>query len=133
MRFSQTWRIPLVTLVLGGSPLAAGVAGNYMADVDSAAAFLNRTRLHDWLADGERGLWLQAADLRWFYARFPHACHGLGSTNSLSFDTRGSDNIDSRSAVVVPGSGRCTVLSFLPSRGPPQGRNARVVMQPQAQ
>jgi len=55
------------------------------------------------------------------------------SSAGLSFDTRGSDNIDSRSAVVVPGSGRCTVLSFLPSTGPPKSRKAAVVMQPQAQ
>jgi hypothetical protein len=133
MRFLQTWRIPLITIMLAASPLAASVAGTYMGDVDSAAAFLNRARLRDWLADGERGLWLQAVDLRWFYARFAHACHGLSATNSVSFDTRGSDHIDSRSAVVVPGSGRCTVLSFVPSHGPPQGRNASLVMQPQAQ
>ena len=133
MRLSQTWHIPLITIVLAASPLAASVAGNYLADVDSAAGFLDHARLRDWLADGERGLWLQAVDLRWFYARFAHLCHGLSSTNSLSFDTRGSGNIDSRSAVIVPGSGRCTVLSFAPSHGPPQSRNASVVMQPQAQ
>ena len=133
MGFSQIWRIPLVTFVLAASPLAASVAEDYAADVDSAVTSLDRTLLRDWLADGERGLWLQAIDLRWFYARFAHTCRGLSATNSLSFDTRGSDNIDSRSAVVVPGGGRCTVLSFLPSHGPPDSRNASVEMQPQAQ
>lgn len=133
MSFSQIWRIPLVILVLAASPLAASVAGNYVTDVESAATSLHRSLLRDWLADGERGLWLQGIDLRWFYARFAHTCQGLSATNSLSFDTRGSNNIDSRSAVVVPGGGRCTVLSFVPSHGPPQGRNAKVVMQPQAQ
>ena len=133
MRFLQSWRIPLITILLAASPLAASVAETYTDDVDSAPTFLHRALLRDWLADGERGLWLQAVDLSWFYVRFAHACHGLSATNSVSFDTRGSDHIDSRSAVVVPGSGRCTVLSFLPSHGPPQGRNATVVMQPQAQ
>jgi hypothetical protein len=133
MSFSRIWRIAVVSSALTVSPMTATVAGTYMADIDSAATYLNRTRLRDWLADGERGLWLQAVDLRWFYARFAHACHGLGATNSLSFDTRGSDKIDGSSAVVVPGSGRCTVLSFLPSHGPPQSRNANIVMQPQAQ
>jgi len=133
MSFSQTWRIPIVTFSLAASPLATAVAGTYLTDVDSTTTFLTQTQLRHWLADGERGLWIQAIDLRWFYARFSHACHGLSATNSLAFDTRGSDTIDSRSAVVVPGSGRCTVLSFLPSQGPPQSRNAGVVMQPQAQ
>ena len=133
MSFLRTWRMPLVTIVLAVSPMATAVAGPYLTDVDSTTTFLNHAQLRDWLADGEQGLWLQAIDLRWFYARFTHACHGLTATNSLSFDTRGSDTIDSRSAVVVPGSGRCTVLSFLPSTGPPKSRKAAVVMQPQAQ
>ena len=133
MSFLRTWRMPLVTIVLAVSPMATAVAGPYLTDVDSTTTFLSHAQLRDWLADGEQGLWLQAIDLRWFYARFTHACHGLTATNSLSFDTRGSDTIDSRSAVVVPGSGRCTVLSFLPSTGPPKSRKAAVVMQPQAQ
>ena len=133
MSFLRTWRMPLVTIVLAVSPMATAVAGPYLTDVDSTTTFLSHAQLRDWLADGERGLWVQAIDLRWFYARFTHACHGLTATNSLSFDTRGSDTIDSRSAVVVPGSGRCTVLSFLPSPGPPKSRSAAVVMQPQAQ
>jgi len=133
MSFSRTWRIPLVAFVLATSSMATAVAGTYLTDVDSTTTFLNHAQLRHWLADGERGLWIQAIDLRWFYARFTHACHGLSATNSLSFDMRGSDTIDSTSAVVVPGSGRCTVLSFLPSQGPPQSRNAGVVTQPQAQ
>jgi hypothetical protein len=133
MSFSRTRCISLVTTVLAAAPLATAVAGTYLTDVDSTTTYLNHAQLRDWLADGERGLWIQAIDLRWFYARFARACHGLGATNSLLFDTRGSDTIDSRSTVVVPGSGRCTVLTFLPSQGPPQSRNLGVVMQPQAQ
>jgi hypothetical protein len=133
MSYSRIWRTPLITVVLAASPMASAVAGTYLTDVDSTTTFLNHAQLRHWLADGERGLWIQAIDLRWFYARFAHACHGLSATNSLAFDTRGSDTIDSSSAVVVPGGGRCTVQSFLPSQGPPQSRNAGVVMQPQAQ
>src|SRR5262245_50406730 len=91
MSFSQTWRTPLVTLVLAASPMASAVAATYLTDVDSTTTFLNHAQLRGWLADGERGLWIQAIDLRWFYLRFTHACHGLSATNSLAFDTRGSD------------------------------------------
>ena len=133
MSFARTWRTAIVTGVLAVSPMTAAIAGSYLDDVDSTTTFLNRSRLRDWLADGERGLWVQAVDLRWFYARFVHACHGLGTTNSLQFDTRGSGKIDSRSAVLVPGTARCTLVSFAPSHGPPQNRNAGVVPQPQAQ
>jgi len=132
MSFSRTWRIPAATLVLMVTPVALSVAGPYLAEVDGGT-FVSHAQLRDWLADGERGLWIQAGDLSWFYARFAHACEGLSATNSLLFDTRGSDSIDSTSAVVVPGGGRCTVLTFVPSAGPPKDRNAAVLQQPQAQ
>jgi len=133
MSFSRTWRNAVVTFTLAVSPLGASVAGSYQDGLDSSATILNHSRLSDWVADGERGLWIQAVDLRWFYARFVHRCHGLGATNSVQFDMRGSGHIDSRSAVIIPGSGRCALLSFMPSHGPPKDRNADVEMQPQQQ
>jgi hypothetical protein len=132
MSFSRVWRRPAAALMLAMTPVALTVAGPYLAEVDGGT-FVNHAQLRDWLADGERGLWIQAGDLRWFYARFAHACQGLNATNSLLFDTRGSDNIATTSAVVVPGGARCTVLTFLPSDGPPKDRNAGVLLQPQAQ
>jgi hypothetical protein len=133
MSFSRTCRNAVVTIILALSPLGTSVAETSRDGFHSTAAFLSHSRLHDWLADGERGLWVQADDLRWFYAGFAHPCHGLSATNSVDFDTRGSGHIDSGSAVVVPGSGRCTFLNFVPSHGPPKDRNANVVPEPQAQ
>lgn len=99
--------------------------------VHSTPTFLNHSQLRDWLADGEQGVWIQGVDLRWFYGRFLHPCHGLSASNSVQFDTRGSGHIDSGSAVIIPGSGRCTLGNFVPSHGPPKDRNANVEMQPQ--
>ncbi len=132
MSNSRAWRISAATMVLATSPIAVSVAGSSSA-FDSPSAFVSRAQLHDWIADGERGLWIQAGDLRWFYARFTGPCHGLRATNSLVFDTGHSENIDSKSAVIVPGSGRCTVMTFASSDGPPENRNADVAPQPQAQ
>jgi hypothetical protein len=130
MSFSRTWRNAILTITLALSPLGTSVAGIYEDGFDSTATFLSHSRLHDWLTDGERGLWVQADDLRWFYARFAHPCHGLSATNSVQFDTRGAGHIDSGSVVTVPESGRCTVLNLVPSRGPPKDRNADVVPVP---
>ena len=85
------------------------------------------------LADGERGLWIQAGDHSWFYARLAGICQGLSGTNSLEFDTPASGNIDRSSAVVVPGGGRCAVQSLSRSAGPPRNRYADIVPQPQSQ
>jgi len=98
-----------------------------------AAPFVHHADMRNWLADGERGLWIQGANSEWFYARFSAACHGLNSTNSLVFDTGSSGNIDRSTSVVLPGGGRCELVTFAPSAGPPKNRNADVVPQPQAQ
>jgi len=99
----------------------------------AAAPSVHRADMHNWLADGERGLWIQGGNAEWFYARFSTACHGLNSTNSLVFDTGSSGNIDRTSSVVLPGGGRCAMQTFAPSAGPSKNRNANVVPAPQTQ
>ena len=64
MSFSRTWRIPAATLVLMVTPVALSVAGPYLAEVDGGTS-VSHAQLRDWLADGERGLWIQAGDLKW--------------------------------------------------------------------
>jgi hypothetical protein len=129
--------------IAGGLILAIGVLGYLSyhqapATKDAAgtlvaAPSVHRADMRNWLADGERGLWIQGGNAEWFYARFSPACHGLNSTNSLVFDTGSSGNIDRTSSVVLPGGGRCPMQTFAPSAGPSKNRNANVVQQPQAQ
>ena len=97
-----------------------------------AAPFVHRTDMRYWLADGERGIWIQGGN-SWYYASFSGACRGLNSTNSLTFDTGSSGNIERTSSVVLPGGGRCEMRTFAPSVGPSKDRNADVVPQPQTQ
>ena len=119
--------------VLATAALTATVAESNPAVASAAAGSVNRAELRHWVADGERGLWIQAGNLKWFYVRFTGACPGLNSTNSLVFDTRAAGNIDRTSSVVVPGRGRCIVQTLAPSGGPPKNRYADVELQPQAQ
>src|SRR5215472_821147 len=123
--------------IAGGLILAIGVlayVSYYRAPVTNDAAgtvvgasSVHRTDMRNWLADGERGLWIQGGNSAWFYARFSAACHGLNSTNSLVFDTGSSDHIDRKSSVVLPGGARCEMQTFAPSAGPPKNRNADVL------
>jgi len=129
--------------IAGGLILAIGVlayVSYYRAPVTNDAAgtvvgasSVHRTDMRNWLADGERGLWIQGGNSAWFYARFSAACHGLNSTNSLVFDTGSSGNIDRTTSVVLPEGGRCEMQTFAPSGGPPVNRNADVVPAPQTQ
>ena len=99
----------------------------------ATAPSVHRADMRNWLADGERGLWVQGGNSEWFYARFSAACRGLNSTNSLVFDTGSSSNIDRTTSVVLPGGGRCEMQTFAPSAGPPKNRDADVVPEPQTQ
>jgi hypothetical protein len=132
MSISSTWGMSAAVAALAAGSLTVAVAEPIPADV-STTAFVKHAQMRNWLADGERGLWIQAGNLRWFYARFNGVCRGLNSTNSVVFDTRASGKIDRATSVVVPGRGRCTVETFKASGGPPKNRNAEVALQPQTQ
>lgn len=133
MNISRAWRTTVVVSALVTAPLNVTVAASNPAGAAGAATFVHHADLRNWLADGERGLWIQAGNGEWFYARFSEACRGLNSTNSLVFDTQTSRNIDRTTAVVLPGGARCALRSFAPSGGPPADRYADVEMQPQTQ
>jgi len=109
------------------------IAESNTANAGTGAVFVNRADVRHWVADGERGLWIQTGSLKWFYARFTSLCHGLNSTSSLVFATRASDHIDLTSSIVVPGRGRCALQILAPSGGPPKNRNADVMPEPQVQ
>ena len=98
-----------------------------------STVLIKRAEMTDWLADHERGLWIQVGELKWFYARFADICPGLSSTNSLVFETPASGQIGRTSRIVVPGAGRCMIRTVAPSSGPPENRNASVVIHPQTQ
>ena len=105
--------------MLASVPMTVTIAEPNPTAVRATAACVNRAEMIKWVADGELGLWIQARDLKWFYARFTGVCQGVSSTNSLMFNTGASGNIDRTSSVTVPAGGRCRLRSLVPSGGPP--------------
>ena len=105
--------------MLASAPMTVTIAESKAAAARATVAFVNRAEMIKWVADGELGLWIQARDLKWFYARFTGVCEGVSSTNSLMFNTGASGNIDRTSSVTVPAGGRCRLRSLVPSGGPP--------------
>jgi hypothetical protein len=93
--------------------------------IPTATQSVSHVDLLNWLADGERGLWVQADNSRWFYARFANVCAGLRSSNSLVFETGASNRIDRANSVIVSGQRRCGVLDVVPSSRPPKDYRAR--------
>jgi hypothetical protein len=105
--------------MLASAPMTVTIAEPNPTAVRATAAFVNRAEIIKWLPDGELGLWIQARDLKWFYARFTGVCQAVNSTNSLMFNTGASGNIDRTSSVTVPAGGRCRLRSLVHSGGPP--------------
>ncbi len=134
MNTASLWGTSAAVALLAIADLRTSAADEATPQPASAAgAYVNHADLIGWLSDGERGLWVQGSDLRWFYAGLAGACRGLDSTNSIVFGTGASNRIDRTSSVIVPGGQRCRIRSFLPSNGPPKDRNQRVAQQPQTQ
>ena len=119
--------------MLASAPVTLTIAEPNPAATRTTTAFVNRAEMIYWLADGERGLWIQTRDLKWFYAAFKGVCQGVNSTNSLTFGTSALGNIDRTSSVTVSAGGRCRLRSLVPSAGPPEKRNADVAARPQDQ
>lgn len=130
MNIPRAWRTPVIA-ALANASLAVAVADSVPAAATSSN--VSRAEMIKWLADGERGLWIETSNLKWFYARLTRVCSGLSATNSLVFNTVPSGSIDRRTTIAVPGGARCSVRSIAFSGEPPKNRNADVVMQPQTQ
>lgn len=71
--------------------------------------------LVQWLADGERGLWIHANTHEWFYARFASGCHEIGTTNSIVLETDASGHMNGISSVTMPTGTQCRPHSLAPS------------------
>jgi Family of unknown function (DUF6491) len=95
---------------------------------DVSIPFANHGGIRDWRADRDRGLWVQDVHGKWYYATVMSPCLGLNFADSIGFDTHPMGHFDRFSAIVVPGSGRCTIQTLRPSGAPPSKRD-----KPQAQ
>jgi hypothetical protein len=77
--------------------------------------------IHEWQADGDRGLYLRSIDGNWYYARTLGPCGRLRTAVSLGFETRGSDSLDRNGAVHAEGW-RCPLVSLVRAEPPPRVR-----------
>jgi hypothetical protein len=73
--------------------------------------------IQDWKADGDKGLYVESLNHKWFYARFMSPCTGLKFRDRVAFMTEPGGELDQFSAVVT-GDQRCYFKSFAPSAPP---------------
>jgi hypothetical protein len=129
----RVWRGSAAFAVLFVAGLTMNVRESAADPAPTAARSVSHAGMLNWLADGQAGLWIQAGNSKWFYARLASLCPGLQSTNSLVFETGASNRIDRTSSIFVSGQGRCKVQTLIASDGPPKNRYAGLLLQPQTQ
>lgn len=132
MNTSITLRRSLAVALLALAPAGLCLAESKPAAAEASIPFANHGGIRDWQADSERGLWVQANNRKWYYAKFMGPCSGLAFATSLGFDTSPQGSFDRWSSVVVPGRQRCTVQTFVPSKGPPKKKKANATAAPHA-
>jgi hypothetical protein len=110
------------------SLIAAALLGAAPADAAETPAAASETsiprmsRFLEWVADGDRGLYIRADTGRWYYARMQSACPRLDTSPAMRFDASPSDRFDRFSAIRSDGW-RCQVASVIESEGPPSAHH----------
>ena len=119
MKLPQAYLRAFAVAIIALAPLRIVLADSNPARVEASIPFASRGGIRDWAADGDRGLWVQGVNRKWYYAQFMGRCTGLAFATALGFDTGFQSAFDRWSSVIVPGYARCALTSLTPSDGPP--------------
>ena len=107
---------PLLALALAGSPALA--ATNAKQPPAAAIPFANHGGIRDWVAEGDRTLYVQDNFRKWYRAILFTPAFDLPFAQAIGFDTRPMGTLDRWSTVIVRGQ-RYPISSFERVDGPP--------------
>jgi hypothetical protein len=86
---------------------------------ETSIPFIGTIGLYNFAADGDRGVWLQDQQRRWYYATVIGPCTGLPFATRIGVDTRfGGSQLD-RTGILLVDRQRCPINSLVASNGPP--------------
>jgi len=93
---------------------------------ETSIPFIGTIGLYNFEADGDRGVWLQDQQRRWYYARVLGPCTGLPFAVRIGVDTRfGGSQLD-RTGTLLVDRQRCPINSLVASNGPlPKAKKAK--------
>ena len=82
--------------------------------------FAEHGGIRDWRADGSKGLWIQAAGGRWYYASFSSPCLDLPFARGIRFVAGSNGELSRWSSIRLAQSGRCFFRNLQQSAAPPK-------------
>ncbi len=86
---------------------------------ESRINFTDMGGIQNWVADGEKGIYVESRNRQWYYATFMSPCQGLNFTNDVGFVSKPSGTLDKFSSVVVDHR-ECQFTSLVTSDPPPK-------------
>jgi len=103
------------------APLACNAATVPRAGFSEASIpYANHNGVRDWRADGSKGMWILAANGRWYYASFSSECTTLPVVLGISFVPDRSGTLSRWSSIRLDHNDRCFFRSLQPSDAPPK-------------
>ena len=96
----------------GGATARGSEAEGVTEQLSHNSSELQTYRIRDWSAPNNRTLIVESVDGRRYEARFMTDCLGLQFTETIGFITRGLNELDKFSGIVLPDGTRCTFRSF---------------------
>lgn len=114
--------------VMSVALLSAGAALSAPAkNAENSIPFAEHGGIRDWQANGSKGLWIQAADGRWYYASFSSPCVDLPFAHRIHFVAEPNGDLSRWSSIRLAQSGRCFFRNLQQSAGPPKGATSAQV------
>lgn len=111
--------------IVMGCALAASACATHTAATrpnhggNAVIPFVNLGNIYDWAGDGQRGIYIQTLDRKWYYARMFAPCTNLPFAVSVGFVVEpAAGSFDKFSSIVVQGE-VCSVRSVRRSGPPP--------------
>jgi hypothetical protein len=116
-RFANGIAVGLIALASSGA--SASPPTSPPIGTDATIPFAEH-RIYTWEADGDKGLWVQTTDRKWYYGKFMGPCFGLQFREGLRFKFGPSGELDHWSEILRVEHTNCSFSSFVTSLGPPR-------------
>jgi Family of unknown function (DUF6491) len=119
MNVSTTKHLRNIARFAGAILVAVLGASSACAGVEASIPFANHGGIYDWHPNGNKGIWVQAANRQWYYATFfGGECFGLDTAPRVGFVTEVTGEFNRWSSIIVPHEPRCRLSTFEPSAAP---------------
>lgn len=101
MLFSLRTVLTIAALCAASAVFAAKPSPWPEYGVEASIPFANSGGIRNFEANGDRGIWIEDRQRRWYYAKFIGNCRDLDHAVGVGFDTRGSTTFDKFGAVLA--------------------------------